>query len=120
MAQVNQTHLHHQGPTDIITFDYTDPGQQQLLGELLVCPAVAIQQARDYGTTWEEEVLRYLLHGILHLRGYDDRTPATRRVMKREEDRLLDRLLAVHPARSLRARPSRPRKQSLECSTSRP
>lgn len=102
MAGANEAHLRHAGPTDVITFDYRDPGQEALWGELLICPAVAVEQAREYDTSWESEILRYVLHGILHLRGFDDRTAADRRVMKREEDRLLRALLKTHPAELLR------------------
>ena len=79
------------------------PGKGGLHGELLVCPAIAIRQARDYGTSWESELARYIIHGILHLRGYDDQTGADRRVMKREEDRLLRALVRTHSLRRLRA-----------------
>lgn len=109
MAGANETHLQHAGPTDVITFDYRDPGRDALWGELLICPAVAVEQARDYGTSWESELLRYILHGILHLRGFDDRTAADRRVMKREEDRLLRVLVKTHPPRLLRAGSHDPR-----------
>jgi probable rRNA maturation factor len=52
----------------------------------------AVRQAAEFGTTWEAELLRYVIHGILHLRGYDDLEPAKRRVMKREENRLVRKL----------------------------
>ena len=45
--------------------------------------------ARKYKTSWAKEVARYLIHGILHLRGYDDSAPELRRTMKREENRLM-------------------------------
>ena len=49
----------------------------------------AVQQAREFNTTWSSEVVRYVVHALLHLQGYDDLQPAKRRVMKREENRLL-------------------------------
>ncbi|HYV61422.1 MAG TPA: rRNA maturation RNAse YbeY, partial [Bryobacteraceae bacterium] len=51
--------------------------------------ADAVSQARQFGVRWESELVRYLLHGLLHLDGLDDRTPVARRRMKREENRLL-------------------------------
>jgi probable rRNA maturation factor len=105
MAEANARHLQHKGATDVITFDYADPGAEGLHGELLVCPAVAIEQAREFGTTWESEILRYIIHGVLHLRGYDDRTTADRRRMKREENRLLKVLVAGQSPGRLCARP---------------
>lgn len=90
MARINRTYLQHEGPTDVITFPYTDP--PALHGELFVCPSVARLQSREFKTSWQAEVVRYLAHGILHLQGHDDREPAKRRLMKREENRLMRRL----------------------------
>ncbi|MCU0772400.1 MAG: rRNA maturation RNase YbeY [Verrucomicrobia bacterium] len=114
MARANERHLRHSGPTDVITFDYATPGEGALHGELLVCPAVAIEQARAYGTSWESELVRYIIHGVLHLRGFDDRTAAARRVMKREEDRWLRALVRTHSLHRLRAPVQTTRKRLLE------
>lgn len=94
MARVNEQHLGHEGATDVITFDYTPPGGAGLHGEILICLDVAGRQASAYRTTCSLEVLRYLVHGLLHLCGYDDLEPATRQVMKRHENRLVKRLKA--------------------------
>ena len=51
--------------------------------------ADAVKQAQEFKTSWQSEVVRYAIHAVLHLRGYDDLQPAKRRVMKREENRLL-------------------------------
>jgi len=96
MAQINETHLGHSGPTDVITFDYAAPSTRrpppEPRGEIFICVAVAVAQAREFRAAWQTEVARYLIHGCLHLRGYDDLDPAARRAMKREENRLLRRL----------------------------
>lgn len=90
MARVNQDFLQHEGPTDVITFDYGTGGQDAPLhGELFICPAVAVTQAAEFGTDWRSELVRYLIHGLLHLRGYDDQEPAARRKMKQAEGRWL-------------------------------
>ena len=88
MAKVNQSFLQHAGPTDVITFDYREarPGAP-LHGELFICPAVAVTQAREFGTEWRSELVRYVIHGVLHLLGYDDLEPAARRKMKQVEGR---------------------------------
>jgi probable rRNA maturation factor len=99
MTRVNQTFLNHEGPTDIITFNHLnheDAGLEPkggLYGELFICIDEAVRQARQFRTTWQSELVRYVIHGVLHLVGYDDLKPALRRKMKREENRLL-RLLA--------------------------
>lgn len=86
MARVNAGYLGHEGSTDVITFDHgSTPGR--LHGECFISVADAVSQARDFGTTWEAEVVRYVIHAMLHLRGFDDLEPAARRVMKREENR---------------------------------
>ncbi len=90
MARINQAFLQHEGSTDVITFDHSmDADHARLHGELFISVADAEKQAREFRTTWPEELTRYVIHGILHLRGFDDLTPAKRRVMKREENRLL-------------------------------
>ena len=48
----------------------------------------------EFGTSWQQELIRYLVHGILHLLGFDDQQPAQRRTMKREENRLVRHLEA--------------------------
>jgi probable rRNA maturation factor len=98
MARLNETHLGHSGPTDVITLDYgpppvTDPGTRWLCGEVFICVDVARRQARHFRTSSPAEVVRYALHGLLHLAGFDDQTPAARRLMKQEEDRLVATLL---------------------------
>lgn len=96
MAALNQIHLGHEGPTDVITFDYGEPKARNLprvlQGEVLICIAVAMTQAREFRTTWPAETVRYLVHALLHLCGYDDLQPAARREMKRHENRLVGRL----------------------------
>ena len=96
MARVNRQFFDHPGSTDVITFDYCgepSPTSSQwpepLHGEIFICIDDAVKQARQFRTTWQSELVRYLIHGVLHLIGYDDLSAADRRVMKREENRLL-------------------------------
>lgn len=99
MAELNRNHLQHEGPTDIITFDYCT--STLLHGELVICPAVASEHARQYRTTPGRELARYIIHGVLHLRGFDDNATAARHKMKREENRLLQQLARRFPVDSL-------------------
>ena len=90
MARINQAFLQHEGSTDIITFDHAESTQAGTLhGEMFICLDDALKQAREFKTSWQNELTRYVIHGVLHLRGYDDLKPAARRVMKREENRLV-------------------------------
>ena len=124
MAQLNQKFLQHEGSTDVITFDYADerragslPAQRArqrardvgfanvvrqdacpaLHGEIFICLDDAVSQARRFRTTWTSELVRYAVHGILHLLGHDDSRPAARRKMKREENRLVKELARRFP-----------------------
>jgi len=85
MAELNARFVGHEGPTDVITFDYSEG--KKVHGEIFVCPDIALTQAKEFETTPQMELVRYLVHGLLHLRGYDDRTPAKRAKMKRAEDK---------------------------------
>lgn len=93
MAELNALHMGHQGSTDVITLDYCEPGPARLLaGEIYVCVDEALLQARRFRTDWPAELVRYIIHGLLHLLGHDDLRPAARRRMKREEGRLLKKM----------------------------
>lgn len=91
MTRINEAFLQHEGPTDVITFNHAEHGDQ-LHGELFICYDVAMAQAREFRTTWPGELVRYVVHGVLHLQGFDDHCAADRRKMKREENRLLRKL----------------------------
>lgn len=90
ICQVHQDFFDDPSPTDCISFpideDEDEPGPR-LLGEVFVCPAVAIQRAEaENGDAFREMVL-YLAHGMLHLMGYDDLEPDTLAEMEDAEAR---------------------------------
>ena len=107
MARVNETFLNHEGSTDVITFDHRETvgrGRNSgnvFHGEIFLCLDDAVAQARQFDTAWQSELARYLLHGLLHLHGFDDRTPNARRRMKREENQLLRLAQRQFPIRRL-------------------
>lgn len=108
MTRLNETFLGHAGPTDVITFDYSAGGAAEpLCGEVFICPAVARAQARRFRVTWQSEVVRYAIHGVLHLWGHDDRRPADRALMKRAENKHLSELAARFDFRKLAPATSR-------------
>jgi probable rRNA maturation factor len=97
MARLNALHLGHAGPTDVITFDYASPpSPRRLHGEIVVCVDEAIANARRFRTSWPDELVRYVIHGVLHLRGYPDDTTANRQRMRRTETRWLKKLRQIH------------------------
>lgn len=89
------SHLHGQfmadpTPTDVLTFDLRDkPDTDVIDGEIIVSAETAERQARSFRTNPGQELLRYAIHGTLHLIGFDDRTPAQRQRMRRQENRIL-------------------------------
>lgn len=89
MTQVNQNFLGHEGSTDVITFDNSENDSGALCGEIFISVNDAIEYARMFRSSWQSEVVRYVVHGVLHLRGYDDLEPALKRVMKRQENRVV-------------------------------
>lgn len=92
MAQINEQFLQHTGSTDVITFDHAETPQKNsptLHGEIFISVPDAAEQAREFGTSWQSELTRYVIHGLLHLRGFDDLELKLRREMKREENRLV-------------------------------
>ena len=107
MTRLNEKFLRHAGPTDVITFDYSTPrpqipGPGRLLhGEIFVCVDEAVLQARRFGTSWQSEVVRYIVHGILHLLGFDDSNADVRRKMRREENRRLRAIARRFPLSKL-------------------
>ena len=95
MTRLNESFLHHVGSTDVITFDYLEQADRRtqhvssLHGEIFVCVNEAVAQARRFRTVWQSELVRYTVHGILHLLGFDDSNAAARRKMKRAEEQML-------------------------------
>ncbi len=85
--------------TDCITIPIDPPSKTKsgyhLLGEIFVCPKAAILYAKEHDLDAHEELNRYMIHGLLHLIGYDDITLKDRRVMKKKEEECLQ-LLAQH------------------------
>jgi rRNA maturation RNase YbeY len=104
MTRMNEGYLRHKGSTDVITFDYTDANRPTCLaGEIFVCLDEALVQAPRFRVSWQNELIRYAVHGILHLSGYDDKSTAARRKMKREENRFMRRLAARFKLEQLKA-----------------
>jgi rRNA maturation RNase YbeY len=84
ILNVNQEYLQHDYFTDIITFDYCEG--DRLLGDLFISVDTVKENALEYGTEFQEELHRVIVHGILHLIGYDDHTPEDIEVMRKKEN----------------------------------
>jgi probable rRNA maturation factor len=84
MRAINKKYLNHDDVTDVLTFDFGDT-----CGEIIICPHVARLQARAHQTSTENEIVLYVIHGILHLAGFDDHGPRDILQMRRMEEKLL-------------------------------
>lgn len=92
IQQYNRDFLKHDYQTDVISFPMEHiPAEGLLEGEILVCTQVALERAEEFGWTPAEELLLYIIHGILHLLGWDDVTPELRRKMQQKEREYLRR-----------------------------
>lgn len=93
MARLNETFLGHEGSTDVIAFNHLeDSSSAALCGEIFISVPDAVDYARKFRTAWQAEIVRYVVHGVLHLAGCDDLKPGPRRAMKRRENGLLKEL----------------------------
>jgi rRNA maturation RNase YbeY len=93
MAGLNETFLGHHGSTDVITFNHQEDGSsEKRCGEIFISIDDALAHARRFRVRWPLEVTRYIVHGALHLEGYNDTDPASRHAMKRQENKLLKEL----------------------------
>ncbi len=88
--RLNRRFLAHDRPTDVLAFPLGEG--PNLEGEIYVNLDKARRQARTYHVTAANETARLIIHGTLHLLGYDDRTRAKARLMKAREDMLVGRL----------------------------
>ena len=96
IADLNRDYLNHEGPTDVISFplaDDGDPDPENILGEVVVSLEMARSEASARGIPLFEEVLRYCVHGLLHLLGFDDQTKREAQEMEKEQERIVARHL---------------------------
>ena len=87
ILEVNRQYLGHDYYTDIITFDYCEG--DVISGDLFICLDTVRTNAEQVGATYEEELHRVIIHGILHLCGINDKGPGEREIMEAAEDKAL-------------------------------
>lgn len=126
IAELNEKFLGGTGPTDVLAFPMDDdlvvPGRQPdqggrgpgtpseggdpptLIGDVVVCPAVAAAQAPEHRSTVEEEIALLVVHGVLHLLHYDHADARQEAAMKRREQELLARFREQEQASGEQAR----------------
>ena len=87
ILEVNRQYLKHDYYTDIITFDYCEG--DMLSGDLFISLDTVRSNAELFGKSYEDELHRVIIHGILHLVGINDKGPGEREIMEAAEDKAL-------------------------------
>ena len=87
ILEVNREYLQHDYYTDIITFDYDE--DDIISGDLVISLDTVRSNAELFNKTYEEELYRVIIHGILHLCGINDKGPGEREIMEAAEDKAL-------------------------------
>lgn len=104
IAELNAQHLGGDGPTDVLSFPIDGAGpvaddEPWVVGDVVLCPSVAAAQAPTHAGTLDDELALLVVHGALHLCGWDHATPEDQTVMQRRERELLSALHHL-PARN--------------------
>ena len=93
IAELNAEHMGKSGPTDVLSFPIdgaeASPGPW-LLGDVVICPAVARRYAVDHGRSFDDELALLVVHGVLHVLGMDHADPDEARLMQAREAELLE------------------------------
>ena len=84
LVEINQKYLDHDTLTDIISFDYSVGNE--LHGDVFISVERVVENAQDFDVTFEEELRRVLVHGILHYCGYKDKNEEDENLMRRKEE----------------------------------
>jgi probable rRNA maturation factor len=95
ITEINRKSLGRSGPTDVIAFDLSEEGLPfQKVGDIYISVETATRNSRSYEVSLEEELVRLVVHGMLHLVGFVDEPAAERRCMEEAQERLVGELLA--------------------------
>lgn len=84
LLEINTEFLNHDDYTDIITFDYGD--QKLISGDIFISKERVLENAKIYRTSPEKEMQRVMAHGLLHLLGYNDKTPEEKSIIRNKEE----------------------------------
>jgi probable rRNA maturation factor len=101
MAALNEEHMGATGPTDVLSFPMDDQpvaGVPTLLGDIVVCPDVALDQSAEHAGTFDDELALLVVHGLLHVLGHDHAEPGEAALMREREMALLTSLHWNGPA----------------------
>ncbi|MCL1932849.1 MAG: rRNA maturation RNase YbeY, partial [Candidatus Azobacteroides sp.] len=90
ILRINKLYLNHDYYTDIITFDYSEGNK--LSGDLFISLETVKTNSEKFKTEFDGELHRVMIHGVLHLCGYDDKTAANKKTMREKENEALELL----------------------------
>jgi len=90
LLKINKEFLDHDTYTDIITFDYSSGNE--MISEIYVSTTRVEENAKKYKQTFENEIHRVIIHGVLHLCGYNDKTEEEKQIMRDKENHYLSLL----------------------------
>ncbi len=89
IVALNKSWFKKLAPTDVISFNLGESPDKKILGDVYICPEIAQENAEKYHCTLEEELARLVIHGMLHLLGFEDATLAQKAEMRTLEDSFL-------------------------------
>lgn len=89
ISKINNDYLGHNYPTDVISFNYSNESNN-LDGEIFICYQIAEENSKIFKVKYDNEIKRLIIHGVLHLIGYDDITLSQKRKMQIVENQLLN------------------------------
>lgn len=91
IRKLNRKYLKRNSPTDVIAFNLTEAGSKDILmADIVISTDVALANSKLFGTTPVEELYLYIIHGLLHLLGYQDKTLSQRRIMENRQSELIN------------------------------
>jgi probable rRNA maturation factor len=93
ITRLNKRFFKKSWPTDVIAFPLQDGLDAKYLGEIVISVEQAANVCGFYGKKWQEELTLYLIHGVLHLLGYDDTTAKEKKIMDKKQEKILSELL---------------------------
>ena len=94
ILEVNKEFLGHDYYTDIITFDYSEPGK--VSGDMFISIETVETNSFKFHTSYDKELMRVIIHGVLHLCGINDKGPGERAVMEAAEEKALNMWYMKH------------------------
>ena len=92
MKDLNRKYRKESKPTDVLSFNFSEELLMGELGEIIICPDLVKKNAERYESTFKRELVRVLIHGILHLLGYNHKKPEEAQKMEKRQNHYLSKL----------------------------